>query len=134
MINPKHKEGGIMIARSIRRNLLQFAGSPMLALIAAVFGYATPANAATAHVTGVVSDLNGIGVANSSVSAVPLDGGIPSGPVPTSPTDGSYDITVDTGISGHTYDFYFLTPQGSGIAEVVAINVFVTGDQFLNVT
>src|SRR6185369_3289316 len=123
----------MVASRSVRNYLIRLTGSGILALLFALFGHAAFADAAIAHVTGTVTDQNGISLGSVSVTAVPLDGGNSNGPVPTSPTDGSYDITVDTGTAGHSYDFHFSPPSGSGLNGTVISNLLVTTDQVLSI-
>ena len=122
-----HKSG------TFKKYILRFARASGLAVLLALSGHAATADAATAHVTGTATDQNGLGVPGLSVTAVALDGGSSNGPVATSPTDGYYDMSVDTGLSGHTYDLHFLPPSGSGLNEIVAANVTVSSDRVLNV-
>jgi hypothetical protein len=91
--------------------------------------WVAPARAAQFDVTCQVTNQNGAGVGNVTVTATAPDGSIVLyGPV-NSASDGSYDLSVDSG----TYDLHFAPPAGSDLNPVTDSDVIVTGDLQLDV-
>ena len=81
------------------------------------------------EITGTVSNANGNGVQDASVTAIsPNSTTVLFGPSSTI-SDGSYSLFVDEG----TYDFHFDPPVGSGLSPVVQSNIVISGSQTINV-
>ncbi|HSX34631.1 MAG TPA: carboxypeptidase regulatory-like domain-containing protein [Candidatus Saccharimonadales bacterium] len=83
----------------------------------------------TIHVTGLVTNQSGSGVANVAVTAdTPGTTTVAYGPSTTA-SDGSYELDVEAG----TYDLHFTPASGSGLNPVVQSNVTILADQTVNV-
>src|SRR5689334_19143624 len=80
----------------------------------AIHGGTTVKAAGSIAITGTVTNGNGVGISNLSVTAdAPGTSTVEFGPTTTA-SDGSYTLYVDTG----SYDFHFDPPSGSGLGPI----------------
>src|SRR5689334_11766760 len=103
-----------MVVGAIKRFFVRLAGPSLLAFLFVLAG-ASGAQAASVHITGVVTNPIGGAVQNVTVTATAAGGStILFGPSTTA-ANGSYQLDVDPG----TYDFHYLPPSGSGLNSAV---------------